>query len=106
MSEHPRGPFRDPELTADARRTKEHDASWGRVQRLTDDQIDGERRSRERGDALAWLGLALALFVSGVSIALAFGQGGSWTPLVCPAIALAIASMLLLGHRARLRKRR
>lgn len=101
MTEPEIGPFRTPEPTVEARRAKEHQASWARVSEATSAAIEAERRRQRRRHLAITAALALLIAAGASGIGLALVVGGSWTPFVCPAGAGIVASVFALVMRGR-----
>ena len=101
MTEPEIGPFRTAEPTVEARRAKEHEASWARVSEATRAAIEAERRRQGRRHHAITAGLALLVAASVGVIGLALVVGGSWTPFVCPAGAGIAAALFALVMRGR-----
>ncbi len=99
-----RGPFRSAEPTREARRARERQASWARVEQQTEIALADERSRERRRDRLAWAALAVALVLTGVVAALFASTDGVGAPLSCPALALLCSCALVVRWRRTVRR--
>lgn len=99
----PDGPFRTPEPTVEARLEKARHASWARVEQLTAEALEAERRRARVIDRAAWFGFGVSVLVLGAVLGLSqTPHGGHWLAWSCPAIALVISAAFGVGYRRRI----
>ena len=94
-------PFRAPELTPDARRQREHEASWDRVARWAERSAAEERRRSARRVRWSWiaLGVSCAALAAGVALSFRYPSALAW---LCLGVAAVLTSGLTLLYNRRL----
>lgn len=101
MEDADAGPFRTAEPTAEVRLAREREASFERVRAGTEAALEADRRRERWRDRLAWAALAITSAATLVVFALVAARASVGAPLVCPAIAALVSSILVVAFRRR-----